>query len=356
MVVGIIGGGQLGQMLAISCKKRGFDVVCLDPTINCPASYVADKHIVANFNDYGMIEKLCKLSDVVTYEFENVPFRIVRDMEEKYNIPQGYRPLYYSQNRLREKEACLAAGLKTVPFAKVENKSDLLKGIEEIGLPAILKTVSFGYDGKGQVLIENISDIDKCSDLLEYKCILEGYLDFDAEISVVAVRNETGVALLPIPENEHVNKILKYSFLPNRQSELVNTLAASMTRAFMQKMDFTGILTIEYFVKGNDVYFNEMAPRPHNSGHYSIEGCEESQFDLHLRSIIGEKLEYPSLKQPTVMLNILGQHMKYLDELQEGNIHLYKKEVVKENRKMGHITFIDKTVEEIKEMTEHWVK
>ncbi len=360
MIVGIIGGGQLGQMLAISAKKKGFDVICLDPYEKCPCSSVADEMIISEFDNFEKIKELCEKSDVVTYEFENIPFQIIKTLEEDFNIPQGHRPLYISQHRFREKSAANKCGLKTVTYRLVKNKEDLIDALFDLGYPCLLKTCSFGYDGKGQKKINDDSDLSSALKLVEgTECILEGFMDFEAEISVIAVRNINGeIAILPAPENHHVNNILHMSVLPNTQSELVNTLAASEVRAFIQKMDFVGIITVELFVKNNKVYFNEMAPRPHNSGHYSIEGCELNQFDLALDSITNQKVDYQDLLQPTIMVNILGQHMKKIKHFKSSDafLHLYGKTDPKINRKMGHITFINKTKEEVKKIMKEYLE
>ncbi|QVK21472.1 5-(carboxyamino)imidazole ribonucleotide synthase [Mycoplasmatota bacterium] len=359
MKVGIIGGGQLGQMLAISAKSKGYSVICLDPTPDSPCSKVADEQIVAPFDDFTKIKELCEKSDVVTYEFENIPHQIIETLGSEYNIPQGHRPLYYSQHRVREKLAAAECGLKTAPFYPVSSKKELIKALNNLGYPSLLKTCSFGYDGKGQVKISSDKDLTEAFELVENtECILEGFVEFDSEISVIAVRNSSNdVAMLPIPRNKHINNILHMSVLPNDELASVNKLASSMVKTFIQKMEFVGILTVELFVSGEDIYFNEMAPRPHNSGHYSIEGCESSQFDLALDAIMNKKITNQSLKQPTVMINILGQHMEGLKDFKcdESFVHLYGKKEIKHNRKMGHITFINKTQKDVENIiNKYW--
>ncbi len=348
MRIGIIGGGQLGQMLAISAFKMGHTVTVLDPNPNCSASTHADV-LVGEYKDEAKVSELCDICDVVTYEFENVPSSVV----ERDKIPQGFKPLALSQNRNIEKQNARNAGLLVNRTFKVTDKDSLIKASKELGFPFILKTASGGYDGKGQVIVHEIEEFD----ILSVECIAEELIDFDYEISVIAVRGfDSSVVTLPVPRNVHVNNILHMSIVPNEDEE-INEIARSYASRLLTESEIFGIVAIEFFVKGRDVYFNEMAPRPHNSGHYSIEGCDYSQFDLALKAILKEELPKPKLLQPTIMVNILGQHMDNLYEVTEGFIHDYKKGEARINRKMAHVTFLNKSEEEVtKIFNKYWGK
>lgn len=339
MKLGIFGGGQLAMMAAQAAKTMGIETIVLDPSKDCPASSVASV-IVANYDDLEACEKLCQMTDAVGYEFENIPGEIVSKLEKKYNIPQGYYPLYISQNRLREKNKALEMGLKTPKFSQVNSKEELINAINKIGLPAILKTTTGGYDGKGQYVIKDIKDIDEININREF--ILEEMIKFDLEISVIAVKGKDKVITFPIPRNIHKNGILHISVVPSGVKDSILEKAKNMAVDFMK--DFYGIVAIEMFVKGDEVYFNEMAPRPHNSGHYTIEGCNVSQYTEFVKSVLGMPLTQPTLLQDTVMFNILGQDMANVDEMKkykDSFLHMYNKVDVRVNRKMGHITLIN---------------
>ncbi len=343
MKIGIIGGGQLGQMLAISALKMGHTVMVLDPNPKCSASLYAEV-IVGEYKDEMKVQELCDACDVVTYEFENVPASVV----EREKIPQGFRPLALSQNRNVEKQNARNAGLLVNKTYMIQRLEDLEIAAKEIGLPLLLKTASGGYDGKGQVWVSEVKPFD----VLSVECIAEEVINFDYEISVIAVRGFDGkVVTLPVPRNIHKNNILHMSVVPN-EDEFINTSAKNYAKQLLENSDIYGICAIEFFVKGDKVYFNEMAPRPHNSGHYSIEGCDYSQFDLALKALLKEELPNPTLLQPTIMVNYLGQHVEVIRNLNEGVIHDYGKEDARNNRKMGHITFINKTEQEVTKIWE----
>ncbi len=362
-VIGIIGGGQLGRMMAISAKQMGHKIIVLDPQNGCPASQVADKHLVYNYGDLNGIEHLCKECDVVTYEFENIPYEPIKTLEKKFNIIGGYLPLYLAQNRYREKSAVDKLGIPLAKFKYVKNEKELIEAIKEINMPAVLKTCEGGYDGKGQVIINNESKMKEAIELVKKKeCVLEEFISFNKEISVVATRSIGGeITTLPIPENIHKENILHMSILPSDISEKLIQKGVKYIEKIMNEFNIVGTLCVEFFVKDELLLFNEMAPRPHNSGHYSIEGCITSQFEQHIRAILGYKLGSTKLRQPTIMVNVLGQHMRGISKLLESEehlnckVHLYGKSEAKHNRKMGHVTFIDMTKEEVDSIvTKYW--
>ena len=343
--IGIIGGGQLGLMIAEQARLLGVRTVCLDPAADAPAGAVCDDHIVGRFDDPEAVEELCRRSDVVTYEFENVPGEILIPLCGKYNIPQGYRPLYDSQDRLREKSNARDHGLRTPRFAAVDDMASLRAAVAEIGLPAVLKTRTLGYDGHGQQVLRTEEDLRKAEPLLAVPCILEEFVPFDFEASIVMVSDGERVVSFPIGRNVHRDGILDLCFVPAEVDGAVLARMKSESEHFMRDCGYRGILAIECFVRQGEIYFNEMAPRPHNSGHYTIEGATTNQFRELVRYLVGMPLEEPRLVAPTVMKNILGQDLeearKVAAEHRPGvYVHLYGKSESRPKRKMGHITFV----------------
>ena len=345
--IGIIGGGQLGLMLAEQAKRLATEVRCiaLDPAEDAPAFAACDDRIVGRFDDPAAVEELCRRSDVVTYEFENVPGEILIPLCEKYHIPQGYRPLYDSQDRLREKQNARDHGLQTPDFRAVDDEQSLRRAVAELGLPAVLKTRTLGYDGHGQRLLRTESDLEQALPLLAVPCILEAFVPFDFEASIVMVADDREVVSFPIGRNVHRDGILDLCFVPaGRDADVLERMRVQ-SESFMRACGYRGILAIEYFVRGNELYFNEMAPRPHNSGHWTIEGCTTNQFRELARYLVGEPLQTPELVAPTVMKNILGQDLEAarrvaLEQHEGVYVHLYGKRESRPKRKMGHITFV----------------
>lgn len=355
--IGIIGGGQLGLMLTEQAHLLGARTVCLDPAADAPAFAVSDDRIVAAYDDAEALERLCRMSDVVTYEFENVPGDVLIPLEKRYNIPQGFRPLYDSQDRLREKENARKHGLPTPRYAAVDDEQSLRAAVVEIGLPAVLKTRTLGYDGHGQCVLRSEADIPQALPLLGVPCILEEFVAFDFEASIVAVSDGVRTVSFPAGRNVHREGILDLCFVPATEAvggrdvaDVIERMRIE-TEQFMHDCNYCGILAIEYFVKGDTFYFNEMAPRPHNSGHYTIEGTTTNQFRELARYLLGMPLEVPELVAPTVMKNILGRDMEAAQEIAAEKhdgvyVHLYGKSECRPKRKMGHITFVGMTAAE----------
>ena len=347
-------------MIAEQAAVLGARTVCLDPSADAPAFRVCDDHIVAAFDDAAALEELCRRSDAVTYEFENVPGEILIPLTERYNIPQGYRPLFDSQDRIREKTNARDNGLRVPRFAEVHDRESLMKGIFEIGYPCVFKTRTLGYDGHGQAVIRTPEDIARAEPYLGVPAILEEFVPFDYEASIVMVNDGERIVSFPIGQNIHRDGILDLCIVPApRMDDAVRARLVEQSEAFMRRCGYTGILAIEYFVKGGELYFNEMAPRPHNSGHYTIEGCTTNQFRELCRYLLGEPLQEPRLVAPTVMKNILGEDLAAAEAVaaetgaegaqspEEGvYVHLYGKSVSKPKRKMGHITFVGMTAGE----------
>ncbi|MBD5806077.1 5-(carboxyamino)imidazole ribonucleotide synthase [Lactobacillus sp. M31] len=345
--IGIIGGGQLGQMMALDAKQTGMKVIILDPTPACPAGQVADEQIVAPYTSIKAIEELADKADVLTYEFENVDLKALEDVANRAYIPQGTRLLYITKNRLREKTFLRRAGLKTAPFLPVHDDVSLRKAIKMLGYPAVLKTSEGGYDGHGQEVLRNDADLPKCSDVIASgDCILEGWVPFKLECSVMVGRNEKGdTTVFPVAENIHHNEILHLSIIPARISTTLQQAAQRMALKIAEAMNLRGVLGVEMFVTDSgEIYVNELAPRPHNSGHYSIEACNFSQFAIHNRAISNWPLPKIELLKPAVMVNVLGQHVAgvraVIKDKADWHFHDYGKAAIRHNRKMGHVTIL----------------
>ncbi len=347
--IGIIGGGQLGLMIIEEAHNLGAKTICLDPSIDCPASKISDEFICASFDDYEALDLLFKSSDVVTYEFENIKSEYLIEFEQKYNIKQGIKPLFDSQDRIREKDNANKHGLKTARYFDILSKEDVLDAINELGYPCLYKTRTLGYDGHGQVLIKTEDDISDVLKYIDSPGIIEEFITFDYEVSIVMVNDEKQVINFPISRNVHKGGILDLSILPSGMSSDLEQRIISASKNFMKECGYKGILTIEYFIKGEDFYFNEMAPRPHNSGHYTIEGCTTNQFRELSKFLLDIKLEEPKLIKPTVMKNILGVDTTYVNNFSKYNnafIHMYGKTENRPKRKMGHVTVVGCTLEE----------
>ena len=346
--VGIIGGGQLGRMMAISARQMGYGIAVLEPSLNSPLGQLADAQWDAAYDDKAALTAMLKFTDVVTYEFENVPYGMIRELAPLGNLPQGPMPLIITSHRLREKLAIEEAGYKVAPFLAVMSKDELRYAVKKIGYPCILKTSSGGYDGKGQWVLRSDDDLPEVlviADDNEY--ILEGFVDFTKEVSVIVTRSVNGdVEAFPVTENEHVNQILHISIAPARIDESLREEAESIAMGLIETLDFVGTLAIEMFVTDDGIVINELAPRPHNSGHWTIDGGNVSQFEQHIRAICGLPLVKPELQGYAVMVNLLGQHVDYVletwqkPEFSDGKLHLYGKEEMKRDRKVGHINFI----------------
>ncbi len=342
--LGIIGGGQLALMLIQSASKYGIDVICLDPNENSPARKYASTFINADFNDDEALTELVSLSDQVIYEFENINIASLLKLDQA-KLYQGTELLALSQNRIREKSCAQSIGFKTANFAKVNTKADLLLAIDQIGYPGILKTCELGYDGKGQLSINSEHDITKASELMDNELIYEQKIDFDYEISMIAIRNKADefVSFAPFT-NKHVNGILHETKMLKISQALIEE-AKEQTAKMMRQCNYFGILCIEFFVKDDVLYFNEMAPRPHNSGHVTMDSYDYSQFDLMVKALCSQKISDPRINQQMRMYNILGQHYEkaitFCQENSFAKLYIYGKDKCVKNRKMGHINIID---------------
>ncbi|GGA98128.1 5-(carboxyamino)imidazole ribonucleotide synthase [Macrococcus hajekii] len=344
--IGIIGGGQLGKMMAQSAQTRGFKVAVLDPDDTCPARYVSHYFIHAPYNDADALRQLGEQSDVITYEFENISGEELGKITSQFNVPQGADTVVTLQNRLAEKNALQSAGAAVVPFVSVTNQDELKTSADTLGFPFMLKTTFGGYDGKGQIVIESEADFKEADELLAARpCVAEKRINLKSEISITATASPDGsVVFFPVQENEHRNQILYKTTVTGEHTH--HDQAISEVKKIMQAIYFVGTFTVEFFIDQDDIlYVNEIAPRPHNSGHYSIEACDYSQFDTHILAVAGWQLpETIELLKPAVMYNLLGQDLDVMEDEfpdQSWHVHVYGKAVRKENRKMGHVTILD---------------
>lgn len=357
--IGIVGGGQLGKMMAQSAKRQGYQVIILDPQENCSAAQVSDHQIVAAYHDVQALMTLGKQADIVTFEFENVDTETLKAAIPTEKLPQGTKILEITQHRILEKRFLNAQGIPTVKWAEINGSEDLTQAIRELGYPSVLKTVRFGYDGKGQVVLRSEADLETAIALIDKgTCILEQWVTFEKEVSLMISRNINGeTSVFPVAENVHRNNILHTTVVPAQVSPLVSAKVQQYAETIAQALALVGTLGIEYFVTAaGEVYVNELAPRPHNSGHYSIEACNFSQFDTSIQAVCQLPMPTIQLLSPVVMINILGQHLPKFYQLRTEqsmwHFHDYGKGEAKHNRKMGHITALCQEVLETKRQLE----
>ncbi|MBC1425319.1 5-(carboxyamino)imidazole ribonucleotide synthase [Listeria seeligeri] len=345
--IGIIGGGQLGRMMALSAKAMGYRIIVLDPTKDCPAAQVSDEQIIADYDDKVALRELAEKAEVVTYEFENIDYDALKMTQDLVDVPQGAELLSITQDRILEKAYLESANINIAPYAIIVDKEEIETEIKSIGYPAVLKTAQGGYDGKGQVVLHDADDIEKAARLLRYgSSVLEAWIPFEKEISIVVARGKDGqVETFPVAENVHVNNILHTTIAPADVSADVHEEAEEIAKKLADVLQLCGVLAVEMFVtKSGAIYVNELAPRPHNSGHFTIEACSISQFTQHIRAIVGLPLIKPELLKPALMINILGQHVEAVNEKMidypHWFVHYYGKKDTKINRKMGHVTVL----------------
>ncbi|WP_421617932.1 5-(carboxyamino)imidazole ribonucleotide synthase [Brevibacillus sp. TJ4] len=360
--IGILGGGQLGRMIALAGRAMGYRFVTMDPTADAPCGQAADRQIIASYDDVEAALQLAAVSDVISYEFENVDARVAEVLESKSYVPQGSRLLRITQNRIREKTAIQELGIPVAPFRVVASLDDLKQAVRDLGLPAVMKTATGGYDGKGQWVLRSEDELAEAYDTLQKagtELIVEKFVPFQMELSVIAARNPDGeLAVFPTAENVHLENILHLSIVPARVSDEVRARAEQIARTIVEKLDVVGLLAIEMFLTADgELYVNELAPRPHNSGHYTMEACVTSQFEQHVRAVCNLPLGATDLLSPVVMVNILGEHLEPVLERVESlprsaKLHLYGKAESKAKRKMGHLNVLAPTVEEALDMIE----
>ena len=351
-VLGIIGGGQLGMMITEAAQnlEEVSKIIVLDPTENCPAAKVGAEQIVADFKDEDAIKKLSELSDIITYEIESGNSDVLKKLETHTEINPSPDTLRIIQDKLLQKQFLKENDIAVAEFVKIENKNELIDVIDKMGLPVLLKTRRDAYDGRGNYKINSKSEIDDALDLFAGKTLMiEKFVKFEKEVSVIAARNTKGeIATYPVVENIHENNILRTTIAPGRVSEKVKKQAEKIAEKTMEVLHGAGVFGIEMFVTPDDeILINEIAPRVHNSGHHTLQSCDTSQFEQHLRAILGMELGNSSIKSPTIMYNILGPktfkgEYNVLFKKQD-NVYLkmYGKLESKPQRKIGHINIVD---------------
>jgi 5-(carboxyamino)imidazole ribonucleotide synthase len=353
--IGVFGSGQLGRMFAIEARKMGYRVHTFSPDTDTPTGQVADFETSAEYTEWEKVEKFARAVDVVTFEFENVPSRAVEKAAQFVEVhPQG-DVLHTTQNRLREKTFLAKNGFPHAPFRHIKILDDLYHAVEELGLPAVLKTAGFGYDGKGQQKIKAVGEIENAFvNLRGAEAVLEGFIEFEKEVSVVCARDAAGnFAHYGAIENSHANHILDISFAPARVPEKVFVEAVEIAREVAETLSYVGTLCVEFFLtKDEKLLINELAPRPHNSGHLTFDACVTSQFEQQLRAVCGLPLGATEFYRPAAMANLLGDVWSAGEpvwrktlEFREVKLHLYGKSEARAGRKMGHLTALGETVE-----------
>ena len=352
-VLGIIGGGQLGMMLTEAAQNLDeiSKIIVLDPTENCPAAKVGAEQIIADFKDEVAIKKLSELSDLITYEIESGNSNVLKKLEEDTEINPSPDTLRIIQDKLLQKQFLQKNDIPVAEFAIIENKMGLDRIIDKMGLPLLLKTRKDAYDGRGNYKINSKSEIDDALDLFAGKTLMvEKFVKFKKEVSVIAARNTRGdIVTYPVVENIHENNILKMTIAPGRVSEIVKKQAEEISKKTLEVLHGAGVFGIEMFVTQEDkILINEIAPRVHNSGHHTLQSSNTSQFEQHLRAILGMNLGDVSIKSPTIMYNILGPRT-FQGEYnvlcpKKDNIFLkmYGKLESKPQRKIGHVNIVDK--------------
>jgi 5-(carboxyamino)imidazole ribonucleotide synthase len=365
--IGIIGGGQLGRMFALEARRLDYRTIVLDPDPTAPTAHVADEHIVAPLTDLGAADELAHRCDLVTLEWENADLRAVEALAERLPVRPGPQVLAVAQNRIKEKETARRLGLLTAPFRTVRTLQDLEDALREVGIPALLKTASGGYDGKGQRLIgkdDSPSEAFRELSAPGTELILEGWVDFRLEASTICARGITGeMASFPVVENIHRRGILDFTIAPARIDPKLRDAAAEIGRVLAEGLDVVGLLAVELFIDHDDrLLVNEIAPRPHNSGHYTWEACSVSQFEQQLRAVCGLPLARPDLLRPAAMANLLGEDIgtgrglgSLADALRTPGVavHLYGKAEGRFGRKMGHLTALADDADEALRRVQH---
>jgi 5-(carboxyamino)imidazole ribonucleotide synthase len=345
--LGVVGGGQLGRMFALSARVMGYRVVVLDPDAASPAGQAADVHICAAYDDAAALDRLARECAAVTTEFENVPAATLDRLARTVPVRPGGAAVAVAQDRIREKTALAQRGFATAPFRAVTDLASLEAALREVPLPALLKTSRLGYDGKGQATIERPGDAAAAfARLGAVPCVLERRLTLERELSVILARGADGaVAAFPVGENRHRDGILETTVVPARVPDALADEARSLAVAVAESLEYVGVLGVELFVaEGGRLFVNEIAPRPHNSGHWTLDACSTDQFEQQVRALCGLPLAVPRLLSPVAMINLLGDlwrngvpHWAEAFRRPGVRLHLYGKAEPRPGRKMGHL-------------------
>jgi 5-(carboxyamino)imidazole ribonucleotide synthase len=355
--LGVLGGGQLGRMFTVAARTMGYKVIVLDPDPVSPAAALANEHLQKDYTDPEALAYLASQCAAVTTEFENVPVEVLRSLEAQCLVRPGSAAVEYAQDRIREKNFIRDCGLATAPFHAVHNDAELETALATVKLPAILKTAALGYDGKGQRPVADTTQAYAAfAELGNTPCVLEERVDLQMELSVLLARSSRGEnAVYPPGENIHAHGILDTSIVPARTSADVIERATQMARTLADKLDYCGLLAVEFFLtKDNELLINEIAPRPHNSGHYTLDACVTNQFEQQVRMLCGLPPGDTRLLSPVVMINLLGDLWANGDpawdklfQYPNAKLHLYGKHAARPGRKMGHFNVLAESVEEV---------
>ena len=346
--IGVMGGGQLGRMFAVAARRMGYRVHIFTPEENSPAGQVADLTRIADYTNEPAVRRFAADVDVITFEFENIPIETIEWCAHEREVRPAGSILHLAQNRLREKNFLATAGIPIAAYKAVCSARELESAISQIGRPAILKTAAFGYDGKGQQTIHSRDDFEEIWNASSAdELVLEGAVDFEKEISIIVARGADGaMKTFPACENIHANHILDLTVVPARVEPKVETAAAELASTIAEQIGLVGLLAVEMFLKSNgDLLVNELAPRPHNSGHWTIEACMTSQFEQQVRAVCGLRLGSTEILRSAAMANLLGDCWQGGEpdwskalEIEGVHLHLYGKREPRPRRKMGHIT------------------
>lgn len=358
--IGVLGSGQLGRMFAIAARRMGYRVHTFSPETDTPTGQVADKEWTASYNDLGAIHAFTRGVDVITFEFENIPVETINEAAQLDPVFPSGRVLHTTQHRLREKTFLSQAGFPVVPFAPIKSEKELEEAIKRIGTPAVLKSAGFGYDGKGQKKINSASEVSAAFAAVgKTESVLEGFISFEKELSVIAARGQDkSIVTYDVFENEHVNHILDITTSPAKVSDVIKKEAIQIAQGILEALDVVGVMCVEMFLtKQGKLLVNELAPRPHNSGHLTFDACVTSQFEQQVRAVCGLPLGSPELLRPAAMVNLLGDvwsngEPNWSAALKDTNLklHLYGKAEPRAGRKMGHLTALANSVEDARRL------
>ena len=343
-VIGILGGGQLGRMLSIAASRLGFRTHIYEPGSNPPASHVADRVVTAPYDDTEALLAFGEAVDVITYEFENVPSDALDALQSVAPIVPSRAALRISQDRITEKDFLSEIGLAVAPYVAVDDHDTLTAAITTLGTPSILKSRRFGYDGKGQARLAGPADVATALEMVSAPAVLEGFVQFSCEVSVIAARSADGDVVCFDPgQNVHTDGILRTTSVPADLSDAQRSEALGIATRILTELDYVGVLGVELFVTPDGLLVNEIAPRVHNSGHWTQNGCAVDQFEQHIRAITGLPLGDGSRHSDVTMKNLIGDDMERLPGLladPTASVHLYGKSETRPARKMGHVNYV----------------
>lgn len=355
VTLGILGGGQLGRLFVLAAREMGYRVMVLDPDRDSPAGALANEHIRANYDDVPALQRMARACAAVTTEFENVPAEALRLLMDHCPVRPSAQAVAMAQHRVQEKQWLRAQGFATAPFAVVSSEEDLVGAAQLTGFPAVLKVARFGYDGKGQARVADLAEAQHAFVAMGREtCVLERLVALQMEVSVVLARNPSGQTVcFPVAENQHVNGILDISIAPARVDAALADAASAMAVDIATRLDYSGVLAVEFFVTTDGgLLVNELAPRPHNSGHYTLDACRSSQFELQVRALCNLPLGGETQHTPAVMVNLLGDVWQHgapdwgtLLRHPQVKLHCYGKNSARPGRKMAHFTCMDASVD-----------